>query len=122
MRVLLFEFMELPAIMAAAAALGPLGAEVTPVSRRQYQCSLAALAEGEGETSARSSYQGVPLGGRMVVFCGTEGIEPMLVALRQAGVGPECLKAVLTPHNRRWTPPELFNELSREHQMMQRGR
>ena len=39
-------------------------------------------------------------------------------ALRQAGIGRDCLKAVLTPHNRTWTAVKLYQELLREHQAM----
>lgn len=37
----------------------------------------------------------------MVVLCGLDGqLDAVLAALNKAGAGPECLKAVLTPHNR----------------------
>ena len=42
-----------------------------------------------------------------------------VAALRQAGV--VCLKAVLTPDNRSWTPGRLYRELQREHRAMGRG-
>ena len=42
----------------------------------------------------------------------------MADALRQAGVGPDCLKAVLTSHNRSWNALQLYGELLREHQAM----
>ena len=37
-------------------------------------------------------------------------------ALAQAGIGRECLKAVLTPHNRSWNALKLYGELLRERQ------
>ena len=52
-----------------------------------------------------------------MVLCGMEDqMDTILPALRQAGVGPECLKAVLTPHNRNWDAVRLYGELMREHQ------
>ena len=39
-------------------------------------------------------------------------------ALAAAGAGPDCLKAVLTPHNRAWSALRLFEELSREHRAL----
>ncbi len=48
---------------------------------------------------------------RIYCFC-------LLPALRQAGIGRDCLKAVLTPHNRTWTAVKLYQELLREHQAM----
>ena len=38
----------------------------------------------------------------------------LLPALAQAGAGPDCLKAVLTDHNRGWNALRLFEELDRE--------
>ena len=46
-------------------------------------------------------------------------LDGLLAALRQAGV--VCLKAVLTPDNRSWTPGRLYRELQREHRAMGRG-
>lgn len=51
----------------------------------------------------------------MLVFCGLDSHVPALLpALAQTGVGPECLKAVLTSHNRTWDALTLFAELQRE--------
>ena len=63
---------------------------------------------------------GAPLGGRMLVLCGLEKqLDELLPVLRRAGAGPECLKAVLTPHNRSWNAVMLYGELLREHKEMQ---
>ena len=45
-------------------------------------------------------------------------IDEVLVALRNAGVGLDCLKAVLTQHNRSWDAIKLYRELQRENQAM----
>ena len=55
----------------------------------------------------------------MMVLCGVEDqMDTLLSALRLAGVGTECLKAVLTAHNRNWDAVRLYSELMREHQAM----
>ena len=92
-KLLLFGFEELPTILAAAAAAGPFGAEVVPVARQDYNKPLAVLA-------------------------GLDDDPGTVLALRQAGIGRDCLKAVLTPHNRTWTAVKLYQELLREHQAM----
>ena len=46
-------------------------------------------------------------------------LDELLPVLRRAGAGPECLKAVLTPHNRSWNAVMLYGELLREHKEMQ---
>ena len=45
-------------------------------------------------------------------------MDGLLPALRQAGVGADCLKAVLTSRNRSWNALQLYGELLREHQAM----
>ena len=103
-KLLLFGFEELPTILAAAAAAGPFGAV------------LAGLDDDPGTVLP---FNGGPLGGRMVVLCGLEDqVDCLLPALSQAGIGRDCLKAVLTPHNRTWTAVKLYQELLREHQAM----
>lgn len=112
-KILLFGFEDLSAIVAVSAAMEPFGAEVVPVARADYGRSIAALAGLEGPRGV--PHAGGPLGGRMLVFCGLEDrIELLLPALAAAGAGPDCLKAVLTPHNRAWSALRLFEELSRE--------
>ena len=55
----------------------------------------------------------------MIVFCELEDrLDALLPALRKAGAGPECLKAVLTPSNRNWSALKLYGELQREHQAL----
>ena len=118
-RLLLFGFEELPTILAAAPAAGPFGAEVVPVARQDYNKPLAVLAGLDNDPGTLLPFTGGPLGGRMVVFCGLEDqMDALLPALRQAGIGPDCLKAVLTPHNRTWNAIKLHEELLREHQAM----
>mgnify|MGYP000213671689 FL=1 len=118
-KLLLFGFEELPTILAAAAAAGPFGAEVVPVARQDYNKPLAVLAGLDDDRGTVLPFTGGPLGGRMVVFCGLEDqMDALLPALRQAGIGPDCLKAVLTPHNRAWNAMTLHQELLREHQAM----
>ena len=118
-KLLLFGFEELPTILAAAAAAGPFGAEVVPVARRDYNKPLAVLAGLDDDPGTVLPFTGGPLGGRMVVFCGLESqMDGLLPALRQAGIGPDCLKAVLTSHNRTWNAMQLHEELLREHQAM----
>ena len=59
----------------------------------------------------------------MIVICGMEPqLDTLLPALSNAGAGPDCLKAVLTRHNRSWNALTLYTELLRERQALQRGK
>lgn len=119
-KLLLFGFDTLPAVLAVESAVGPLGAEVVPVAKADYNKTLAVLAGLDDDPGAALSYAGGPLGGRMLVLCGLEDrLDALLPALAGAGAGPECLKAVLTPHNRSWSVLRLHQELLRERQAME---
>lgn len=116
-RILLFGFEDLPSILAVGGAVRPFGAEVVPVARGDYGKPMAVLAGLEDHPGV--PYAGGPLGGRMLVLCGLEDrVEALLPVLAKAGAGPDCLKAVLTPHNRSWNALKLFEELSREHRAL----
>lgn len=118
-KLLLFGFEDLPSILAVRTAAEPFGAEVIPVARADYQKPIAVLAGLDDGDAPAASYVGGPLGGRMMVLCGLEKQVPALLpALAQAGAGPACVKAVLTPHNRTWNALKLFAELCRERQAL----
>lgn len=121
-KLLLYGFDTLPAILAVEAAAGPLGALVVPVGRTDYNKPLAVMAGLDTAPGPMADYAGGSLGGRMVVLCGLEKqLDTLLPALSQAGAGPDCLKAVLTPHNRGWSGVMLYAELQKEHQAFQKG-
>lgn len=118
-KLLLFGFDSLLNILVLEAAVEPFGVELVPVGRTDYSKSLAVLAGLDTADGPVQPYAGGPLGGRMLVLCGVEDqLDELLPALNRAGAGPECLKAVLTPHNRDWNALSLYQELRREHRAM----
>lgn len=121
-KMLLFGFDDLPTILAVGAAAEDFGAEVIPVARGDYNKSMAVLAGLDTAPGPAQPYAGGPLGGRMLVLCDLEDqVSAMLPALSQAGAGPDCLKAVLTPNNQSWDAVTLFEELWRERRALQGG-
>ena len=121
-KLLLFGFDSLLHILAMEAARKPFGVEVVPVGRADYNKPLEVLAGLDTAGGPVQPYAGGPLGGRMLVLCGLDGkLDEILPALNRAGAGPECLKAVLTPHNREWNALVLYRELVRERQAIQGG-
>ena len=89
-KLLLFGFDTLPAILAVEAAAGPLGAEIVPVARTDYNKTLAVLAGLDTAPGPAQPYAGGTLGGRMIVLCGMDDqLDALLPALAGAGVGPD---------------------------------
>lgn len=121
--ILLFGFEDLPSIAAMGGVAEQFGAKVVPVLRPEYNKTLGVLAGISQPKAALLPYAGGPLGGRMMVFCGLEDqLDDILPAVRKAGVGPECLKAVLTAHNRDWNAVALYAELMNEHRTLNQKR
>lgn len=103
----MFGFDALPEIVAVVNAARCFDTEAVTVPREDCGLTLDALVRGEHGKAA------TPPVGKMLVFCGMDAeLDGLLAALRQAGI--VCPKAVLTPHNRDWTPGQLYRELERE--------
>ena len=121
-QVLLFGFDDLRGILTVKTALEPFGVEAVPVGRSDYGKTLAALA-GLEEDAGGVSVSGGVLPGRMALLCGLTDaeLESLLPALRDAGAGAGCLKAVLTSHNRSWNVWRLYEELSQEEASIRGG-
>ena len=64
-KVLLFGFETLPEILTVAGIVQQFGGEAVPVAKENCGLTLEALAQGK---TGRES--GVPIGGKMLVFCG----------------------------------------------------
>ena len=110
--LLLFEFEDVRVLFEIERAAKPFGVEVTSVARKDYNYRLATLAGLEKRPTASNPYMGEPLKGPMLVMCNMNGqVDAMLPALKNAGVGAECLKVILTLNNCTLTPPVLYEEL-----------
>ena len=121
-KLLLFGFDSLLSVLALEAAVGPLGVELVPVAGKDYNKPVAVMAGLDTAPGPMADYAGGTLGGRMIVLCGLEKqLDTLLPALSQAGAGPDCLKAVLTPHNRGWNGVMLYAELQKERRAFQKG-
>ncbi|BAL00770.1 hypothetical protein OBV_35710 [Oscillibacter valericigenes Sjm18-20] len=117
--ILLYGFEELNDILAVKAAAGPFQAEVRPIWRDGWRTPIGALV-GRKTRPAREGVFSGKLGGRMMVFCDMDDqMDDILPALRQAGIGPECYKAVLTAWNQEWDGIALFAELQKERRTME---
>ena len=90
-----------------------LGVELRTAGEDQWGQTLAALC---GLEPPRDRAPKVRVGEEMLVMAFFEDalINRLLAALRQSGMAPIRLKAVLTAHNRAWNCGRLYTELSQE--------
>ena len=112
-QILLFGFDDLGEIRNIETAAEGFGANIIPVSRGNCSQTLGALCGLEKYRESVSANE-IPVG-RMMVLCALDTqLDGILQAFSNAGCARNCLKAVLTVHNRSWTPVRLYSELRRE--------
>ena len=118
--ILLFNPPEKEKLLKIEMALFPLHVRLKKISPEQYNQPLGVLAGIKDMTPVEGVYSGGELPGTLFVFCFLEGnrLDQALAALRRCGAGPFPYKAVLTPTNSRWTAPDCFEEIRREHEAM----
>ena len=113
-----------PASAATLAALCErLGMRYRPVTALEYAVPIGALAgipvaKHSGEAPALTFSE------PMLVMCHllAPDLDAFLSELRNSGLPPIPLKAVLTPTNVTWSARQLRDELTREHEAMQMKR
>ena len=118
--ILLFNPPEKEKLLKIEMALFPLHVRLKKISPEQYNQPLGVLAGIKDMTPVEGVYSGGELPGTLFVFCFLEGnrLDQALAALRRCGAGPFPYNAVLTPTNSRWTAPDCFEEIRREHEAM----
>lgn len=118
--ILLFNPPEKEKLLKIEMALFPLHVRLKKISPEQYNQPPGVLAGIKDMTPVEGVYSGGELPGTLFVFCFLEGnrLDQALAALRRCGAGPFPYKAVLTPTNSRWTAPDCFEEIRREHEAM----
>ena len=132
-KILLFH-MNMPRIAEISAVCRGMGIDAQPVAPSEYGQPLGTLAgmilpEGMGMPGGmgmptpppdKIRIPGSGITSEMLVFAGMDQPEvfAFLQALREAGIGPVALKAMVTPFNACWSPEALFQELEKEHAAM----
>lgn len=118
--ILLFNPPAKDELMKVEMALFPLHVRLKRVQPEDYNQPLGALAGVKEIAPAEGKYEGDELPGTLFVFCffGDNKLNQALAALRKCGAGPFPYKAILTPTNSKWTAPDCFEEIRREHEAM----
>ena len=102
-----------------------LGIRVRGVQRDEYALPIGALAGiPVAHPSSAQAATARLFDDEMLVICHmlSSELDAFLQAMREAGMPPIGLKAVLTPVNVLWNSTDLHSELAREHASMQRRR
>lgn len=94
------------------------------VKKEEYLQKIGALAGVPGMEPTEEIYTGEELGEEMMVFASlTENhLNQMLYLMRKSGAGTVAYKAVMTETNREWNVKDLYAELAKEHEAMQKMR
>lgn len=100
--------------------LTPLGWTVKTIMKKDYAQPIGYLVGGEGFLPCREKYSGSGFNDEMLVMhgFGSEMIDVLIAALKNNGVGKVELKAAVTQNNINWDSITLYNEIKKEHNLM----
>lgn len=87
------------------------------ISKKDYCQPLGALAGIKELYDENAVYEGEDLEKEMLIFAGVSNstLDYVLQTMRKKGIPKVDYKAILTPTNLKWTIPELYEEISKEH-------
>ena len=93
------------------------------VKYEEYCQPIGALAGIKEIYKEGEVYTGEPIEKEMMIFCGLpeHKLDAMLIKMRQNKVKRVDYKAVLTPTNIGWYIPDLYKELTKEHEAFEKG-
>lgn len=97
--------------------------KVRMVEEKDYLQPLGYLAGVDGIEPSDEVFQGEVPEHEIMVFAGVSDakLQRMLVEMRKNGIKKVDHKAILTPTNVHWNTIELYEELDKEHQAIQKG-
>lgn len=90
------------------------------VEKKEYLQQIGCLAGLKDMEATTECYEGEELQKEMMVFAGipNQKLDQILFMMRKNGVKRVDYKAILTETNKTWTIPELYEEISKEHEQM----
>lgn len=118
--ILLFNPPDKKELLKLEMALFPLHIRLKHVQLSEYNQPLGVLAGLKDIESSPDIYEGTELPDTLFVFCflNDSRLDQVLAAIRKSGTGPFPYKAILTPTNSKWTAPDCFQEIKKEHEAM----
>lgn len=122
--VLLYHFADQERLRKVKTALLPMGMRLKAVKKEEYLQPVGYLAGVKGIEPSDAVYDGGEFEQEMMVMAGLSSarVDAVILALRKSGAGRVDYKAVLTPTNQLWDSVTLYEEISREHEVMSRSK
>lgn len=120
--VLLINFQDEKQLRDLKMILFTLKIRMKKVEKEEYLQQIGYLAGLKEMGECPEHYEGNDLEKEMMVFAGisSQRLDQILFLMRKNGVKRVDYKAVLTETNKAWTVPELYEEISKEHEQMHR--
>lgn len=97
-----------------------LRVQLRAVSRSEMNQPVGFLAGAAGIEPASEAYAGEEAQQEMLVLCAftRPDLDRLLTAIKKSSLRQVALKAMLTPHNAKWSALQLQTELAAEHKFM----
>lgn len=120
--VLLFNINEKERLREINRVLFPLGYRIRTVKKEDYLQLMGYLVGIKTINPVESSYEGEELADEMLLMAGmgSRDVDNLITAFRKAKLTPISCKAVLTETNQYWNALQLFEELVKEREAMQK--
>lgn len=120
--VLLINFQDEKQLRDLKMILFTLKIRMKRVEKKEYLQQIGCLAGVKDMEATAECYEGEELQKEMMVFAGipNQKLDQILFMMRKNGVKRVDYKAILTETNKTWTIPELYEEISKEHEQMHR--
>jgi hypothetical protein len=117
--ILLFNFTDKPVLDKIIRAILPLKIKIKTVNKEDYLQPIGYLAGKKDIAGAQEIYNGPELDDMMLLLADMTNsqLNQLLLSLRKAGLVIN-LKAVLTENNEHWNTLQLYEELQKEHEAM----
>lgn len=97
----------------------PLRVKIKKVDREEYLQRIGYLVGNKDIDPTLEKYEGPELGDEMLLFSDLAGnkLNQLLISLKKSAVRIN-LKAVLTESNQKWNTIQLYEELTKEHEAL----
>lgn len=122
--VLIYNFTDKDRAGKLKIALLPMGVKIRIVKLEEYLKPIGVLAGLKEMEDKGEEYRGTGFTDEMVVMAGFSSakVDELILMLKKHGVGKINYKAILTDTNQYWNSMELYEEIKKEYEKMNKER